>query len=69
MSGKQDPRGRVLRVQSRPDGMSSVVLDNGISNTITIHVFTEDLHNILDSDTHAIWEHMNTRKSGHFRKK
>ena len=69
MSESNDPRGRVLKVQNRLDGMSSVVLDNGISNTITVHVFTEDLHNILQSDLRGLWEHINTRKPGHFRKK
>jgi hypothetical protein len=69
MSDSRQLRGRVLKVQNRPDGMSSVVLDNGISNTITVHVFTEDLHNLLNSDTRGLWEHIVTRKPGHFRKK
>ena len=69
MSEPNDPRGRVLKVSPRLDGMTSVVLDNGISNTITVHVFTEDLEQLMAANPRAIWEHIVTRKPGHFRKK
>jgi hypothetical protein len=64
-----NPRGQILRVRSRLDGMSAVQLDNGPFRKITIHTRTEDLGVLMGHDMTALVEHLMTRKPGHFRKK
>lgn len=64
-----EPRGQVLRVRSRLNGMSTLQLDNGPFRTVTLHTRTEDLAGLMGEDLSAIVEHLMTRKPGHFRRK
>lgn len=49
--------------------MSTVLVDNGPFNTVSIHCRTEDLVQLTSEDTVALIEHLMTRKAGHFRTK
>lgn len=69
MTSKPDPKGRILKVSSRLDGLSTVVVDNGPFRTVSIHTRTEDLAQLTSEDTAALVEHLMTRKAGHFRTK
>jgi hypothetical protein len=69
MSESKNPRGQVLRVSSRLDGLSTVLVDNGPFSTISIHCRTEDLVQLTQEDTAALVSHLMTRKPGHFRTK
>jgi hypothetical protein len=64
-----EPRGQVLKVRSRLDGMSTVQVDNGPFQTVTLHTRTEDLGALVTADLPALVEHLMTRKPGHFWKK
>jgi len=65
----KDPRGNLLKVEKQLSGHTRVVLDNGPFRTISILARTEDLSSLLDTGTEVLWEHLMTRKPGHFRKK
>jgi hypothetical protein len=69
VSTKPDPKGTILKVKRDLSGYGQLVLDNGITNTITIHCNAEDLDYLANSDLQAIREHLITRKKGHFRAK
>ena len=69
MSETPDLRGRILKVERPETGYSQVVLDNGVSNTITVVCLAEQLGDLLSTDSRQIWEHLVTRKPGHFRSK
>jgi hypothetical protein len=64
-----DPRGRILRQSHHPDGTSRLVLDNGVTDTITIVTYSELLPGLLAHDMRDIRAHLMTRAPGHFRAK
>lgn len=68
-SSDRELRGRVLKVQSQASGHSVVQLDNGPFRTISLVCHTETLSDLLASDGAELWEHLMTRKPGHFRRK
>lgn len=68
-SRERELRGRVLEVKSQLSGHSTVKLDNGPVKTITLVCHTETLGDLLGADTKVLWEHLMTRKPGHFRVK
>ena len=69
MSASKDPRGNLLRVERKLDGYTRVALDNGPASVINLMVPTESLDDLLSTDLRRVWEHVMTRKPGHFRKK
>ena len=69
MSVPQDPRGNLLAVSRHLDGYSRVKLDNGPASVINLLVPTELVDDLLSTDLRQVWEHVMTRKPGHFRKK
>lgn len=66
---KPEPEGRILKVQRDLSSLSKVILDNGVTSTITILARPDQLPGLLDSDMDAIREHLMTRKPGRFRVK
>lgn len=69
VSTDDDQKGTILKVKPHTNGTHSVVLDNGPVRTISIITRSDQLPELLASDTKAIREHLMTRKPGHFRKK
>ncbi len=67
MSEPADPKGRILKVSHHPDGTSRVILDNGVTDTITIVCHSEMLPGLLAEDMRKIRAHLMTRAPGHFR--
>ncbi len=61
--------GRILKVVKDTGSLSKVVVDNGVTHTITILSRPDQLPDLLASDMDAIREHLVTRKPGRFRKK
>jgi hypothetical protein len=62
-------RGNVIQANQGETGWGKVVLDNGPVSSITIHARTDSYADLLDSDLKDIYEHLLTRKPGHFRQK
>jgi len=63
---ESSPLGRILKISHHLDGTSQVVLDNGVSDTITIVTHSELLPGLLAEDMAAIRAHLMSRAPGHF---
>jgi len=61
--------GRILKIQRDLSPLSRVILDNGLTGTITIASRPDQLPDLLASDLAAIHEHLMTRKPGRWRVK
>lgn len=61
--------GRVLKVKQDTSALAQVVLDNGVTGTITILSRPDQMPDLMAADMAAIHEHLTTRKPGRFRKK
>lgn len=63
---ESSPLGRILRQTHHNDGTSRLVLDNGVTDTITIVTHSERLPDLLGQDMQAIRAHLMTRAPGHY---
>ena len=68
-NSSQEPEGRILKVVRDTSSLSKVILDNGVTSTITILSRPDQLPALLESDMREIRLHLHSRGPGHFRKK